>query len=383
MKNPFFLFLVCSIFCLNNMSAQDRMKKIDHLLQLLQKKYASDKRVAVFNITPKEADGKIVFYGELDRTATKNILFYEFKRQLNENVIDSIRMLPDAALQSDTCGFIVADVADVRRAPSDHAELVSQALMGEPITILKKEKTYFFVRLTDRYLGWIKNSSIKRCNGSVMQTWKDAQKVIVIKFQCAVRSKPQKDASAVCDVILGCVLKYDARMNGWTSVILSDGRKGFLPDSIVQDYDVWQKTRTLTPENLEKTARALLGIPYRWGGTTIKGMDCSGFTKMVYRLNGVELMRDANQQAGQGRFVRLDKDLRNIKKGDLLFFSKEAQNQRAPEIVHVGLYLGDKLFIHCSKQVRLCSLDPASRIFDGRLFKRLVRAQRMIMEKEE
>jgi cell wall-associated NlpC family hydrolase len=165
-------------------------------------------------------------------------------------------------------------------------------------------------------------------------------------------------------------------------VELADGQKGFIQDSLVQDFDEWKKSRMLTGDNLEKTAKALLGIPYILGGTSVKGMDCSGFVKTVYRLNGMELHRDADQQADQGILIDAGKNFENLEKGDLLFFCSQTKGKKSKRITHVGLSLGKGLFIHSSisKRVRLSSLDPSSNYFEKSLLKQFVLARRIVQK---
>ncbi|HUF89013.1 MAG TPA: C40 family peptidase, partial [Gemmatimonadota bacterium] len=88
-----------------------------------------------------------------------------------------------------------------------------------------------------------------------------------------------------------------------------------------------------TAEDLIATAEAFLGVPYLWGGTTALGMDCSGYVQQVYRLNGIRLARDADQQAMEGRPVE------EARAGDLLFFGDA-------RVTHVGLSTGDGMFFH-------------------------------------
>jgi cell wall-associated NlpC family hydrolase len=115
-----------------------------------------------------------------------------------------------------------------------------------------------------------------------------------------------------------------------------------------------------------------------WGGYSPKGFDCSGFTKTVFFLNGIDLQRDSSKQAGQGVAVPLDKDLSQLKKGDLLFFGPRARRGKPERVVHVGLYLGNKLFIHSSERVQISSLDPQSPLRDENRIRTLLHARRIL-----
>jgi cell wall-associated NlpC family hydrolase len=173
-------------------------------------------------------------------------------------------------------------------------------------------------------------------------------------------------------------LKSTNKKSGWTTVELANGRNGFVPDTLVQDIIEWNKSRKLTGENLEKTARSFLGVHYLWGGMSVKGMDCSGFVKTVFHLNGVELNRDARQQAQQGAPIDPGENFQNLKKGDLLFFGRKAAAKRREHITHVALYLENRLYIHSSKRVRFSSFDPSSDYYEEPLLKRFVCARRIL-----
>jgi cell wall-associated NlpC family hydrolase len=98
----------------------------------------------------------------------------------------------------------------------------------------------------------------------------------------------------------------------------------------------------------------------------------------VFFLNGIALQRDSSNQAGQGVEVPLDGDLSQLKKGDLLFFGRRSLRGGTERVVHVGIYLGDKLFIHSSEWVHISSLDPNSPIRDENRIRTLLRARRVL-----
>jgi gamma-D-glutamyl-L-lysine dipeptidyl-peptidase len=193
-----------------------------------------------------------------------------------------------------------------------------------------------------------------------------------------VKDQPSPASAGVCDVVGGCVLRKIGENKDWMHVALADGRMGYIPKSSVTDYANWGTQIVPTAGKLEQTAKLFLGIPYLWGGTSVKGMDCSGFTKTVYLLNGMMLKRDANQQAEDGKEIDPGKNWENLRKGDLLFFGHKANGDRPEKISHVALYLDTLSFIHSSGKIRISSLDPASPLFDDFHVKYFVRARRML-----
>ncbi len=106
-------------------------------------------------------------------------------------------------------------------------------------------------------------------------------------------------------------------------------------------------------DQIVKTAHTFVGVPYRWGGTTVRqGFDCSGLTMAVFKLNGLNLPRTSRQQFGKGYNVSRDK----LTKGDLVFFDTAGRGG----VSHVGIYIGGNKFIHAprtGKTVRLSSLS--------------------------
>jgi len=208
--------------------------------------------------------------------------------------------------------------------------------------------------------------------------WVQSAKVIVTDYFGIVRTEPLSKALPVTDAIPGILLRRGRTKGAWQEVFLPDGRRGHIERAMVEDYQKWRHSRRLSADNVEEASKLFLGVPYLWGGTSPKGFDCSGYTKTVFRLNGFELNRDANQQALMGEDVVTGSDLQGLKKGDLLFFGRKATDDRPERIWHVAIYLGKKEFIHCSGRVRLNSLDPTAPNFDENRLKTFVRAKRVI-----
>jgi gamma-D-glutamyl-L-lysine dipeptidyl-peptidase len=357
---------------------QVNVDHVNHVLQSLQQRFAPDLSLAVFDISCTWFKTGIILHGEVDNADAKEAVIHAMREIIKGKVIDRINVLPDSALGSDTLGIVIQGVADVRRKPGKQEELLTQALMGTVVKLLKEERGYYFIQTPDRYHGWIDTASLVVSNQAGIDTWNTAARVIVTKFSGEVHERPDESSAIVCEILEGCIVKNISRKNNWMIVELANGRNGYVSDTLVQDLDTWKKSRMLTGDNLEKTAKSFLGVRYLWGGMSVKGMDCSGFVKMVYHFNGLELLRDARQQAQQGVPIDAGKNFLNLKKGDLLFFGKKATTKQQEHITHVALYLEDGLFIHSSRHVRLGSVHPSSDYFDESLLRRFVRARRIL-----
>ena len=274
-------------------------------------------------------------------------------------------------------GLSTLSVASAREKPEHMAEMGTQVLLGYPVKLLQQRRNWYLVEAQDGYQAWLEDGTFVRCTRAEVDTWQSDRLVIIIVHETVLREKPEKSAQPVCDVVLGNLARATTEQDGWTELRLPDGRSGWLQTSEVEPFRSWLNSRKTTPENIEATARALMGRPYLWGGNSPKGLDCSGFTQLVFRMNGVELKRNSSQQSKEGLEISIDPELKNLRKGDLLFFGHRASEKGPERVVHVGIYLQDKLFIHSSERVQINSLDTNSPIRDERRIRSLIRVRRM------
>lgn len=346
----------------------------------VKQKIAPDRRIAVFDVNVSRIGGKIILKGEVESSEARTAVMNAVRKAGSSEITDSISILPEQACIEKPFAFVKVSVAPLRAKPSESAEMVTQALMGSVLKVLKVRGSWMYGQLAeDNYLGWIDVDQCVRQTQEQVDQWKNGSRIFTTTYIDLVRIQPSESAQPVCDVTAGGVLSGKEYNREWFAVSLPDGRTGFLLKTSGMDYAQWKETRTPVPENIEKTAKSFLGIPYLWGGTSPKGFDCSGFTKTVFKLNGIDLQRDAGQQGMAGENVSLENDMSMLKKGDLLFFGAKASSRRPERITHVGIYLGQKEFIHCSSLVKINSFDPSSSIYNEHLLHRLVKVKRYLL----
>ena len=349
----------------------------DAALKPVKDKFAPDTRLAVFDVTTEQRGASVVLRGEVGEQPAKDAALAAVKAAGHADIVDQIVVLPDPALGADTYGVVTVSVAHVRGRPSQAAEQVTEVPMGSVVRLLRPQGSWYYAQTdTEKYLGYFETAQVAPMSRDGLDAWGRAPKLMTTALFALVRERPAADAQPVCDLVAGSVMKAGPVENGWYAVDLPDGRKGFVDQASVQDLETWRRSRRPTPENIERTALQFMGVPYLWGGTSPKGFDCSGFTKVVFRLNGIDIARDTDQQAQLGQDVPFENGLAQLRKGDLLFFCPSAT--RRDRISHVGIYLGDGVFIHCSGLVKRNSLSAASPLYSENLLKRLVRVKRLL-----
>ncbi|GGD07936.1 C40 family peptidase [Hyunsoonleella pacifica] len=223
-------------------------------------------------------------------------------------------------------GICNLSIVPLRFEASDKSELVSQVLYGEWFKVLEKRKNWSKIRLAyDKYEGWIDN--------------KQYQHIEVDDYN-SLNSEPLKLSMDLVEFIEDehqqiYPIQLGSTLNG-------------LP-LLKHAFDGNTSTGVIDKKNIIQTAFLYLNSPYLWGGKTPFGIDCSGFTQMVYKLNGYKLLRDASQQATQGEALSF---IEESESGDLAFFDNADGT-----IIHVGIIMKDNYIIHAHGKVRIDRLD--------------------------
>jgi MEMO1 family protein len=273
-------------------------------------------------------------------------------------------------------GLVTLSVANIRKEPAHASELVSQAILGTPVMIIGTKDNWLQIQTPDTYSGWTEQSSVQIMSKQEMGRWKKATKVIYMGNTGWIYDSASEKSQTIGDIVGSSIVEKTGESKGYLSIVLPDGRKGFVEKQMVMDFDTWKKTNSCSEENICRVSKTFMGIPYLWGGTSAKGVDCSGFVQSVFLRSGIILRRDASLQALHGIPVDISDGFTRLKKGDLLFFGSKKNGSL--HVTHVALYLGDNDYINSSGRVMINSLDPDKKSYNGARIKTLLEAKRII-----
>jgi len=319
--------------------------------------WVPDHRLGICDVKVKAGEGgALILSGETTNSHAK----YEIIKALYNHgirLIDSILILPDTVNNKKFMGLVTLSVINLRKQPDHSSELVSQAILGTPVKILKDEDSWLLIQTPDRYIAWTKSSSVELMTMAEMNTWRNSERLISIVNSGWIYTSPD-ESGIVGDLVAGCILKKTGESKDFAKIVLPDGREGYVNSKSVMDFDSWKTQDLCTEENVTSIASTFLGLPYLWGGSSSKAVDCSGFVQTVYFLNGIILLRDASLQAMHGLPVDISSGYSQLRRGDLLFFGSKGNSNLL--ITHVAIYKGDSEYIQSSGRVMVTSLDSES-----------------------
>ena len=211
--------------------------------------------------------------------------------------------------------------------------MMTQGLMGMPVRVLQRDGWYR-IQTPDNYIAWVHRVGIHPVTKEELHVWNRAEKIVVTSHYGFVYSEPNQSSQTVSDVVAGNRLKWEGTKGAFYKVAYPDGRTGYISKSI--------------------SMRTILFI------------------------HDIIIPRDASQQAYVGEHIDIAPDFSNLQPGDLIFFGRKATADRKERVVHVGMYIGNKRFIHSQGDVHVSSFDSADELFDEYNLGRLLFATRVL-----
>lgn len=253
---------------------------------------------------------------------------------------------------------VVRTVENMYKKPSADAEVTSQATLGQVVGVREKKGGFVRIETPDGYQGWIPVAALSEyaspqsaryaSQGGVLEVVNLVANLYRDASATSARPKARAPMGARLEVAGPPVSER------WLPVRLPGGDTAYVQSGDVKRVEAASPRPRRPPSDVIATARRFLGVPYLWGGMTALGLDCSGLASLAYRVNGVEMLRDADLQFADPRMQAVER--RDLQAGDLVFFGKKKD-----DVTHVGLYEGDGRFIsattHLTPLVQESGLD--------------------------
>lgn len=221
-------------------------------------------------------------------------------------------------------GICPLSVVPVRAEASDASEMVTQLLYGDHFEIIETQPKWIKIRVAfDGYEGWLDDKQAFEIDEENFRNLSD-------------RNDYSTDLLSLMTTAKGHLMPVCIGSSIHSSGILEHQFDG----AINKNY---------SKKHLVDTALLYLNSPYLWGGKSPFGIDCSGFTQMVYKICGIHLKRDSSEQAKQGQALSF---IEESEPGDLAFFDNEEG-----KIIHVGIIMKENHIIHAHGHVRIDRID--------------------------
>jgi hypothetical protein len=306
---------------------------IDRAIESVRRQYVPDFRSGVFDVAADQSGANVVLRGQSTHPQAVAALIGLLREQ-GLTAVDEVTSLPDVTLGAARHALVRSAVAPVYAEPRLPAPQISQLVIGMRVELLSQSGPWFRIRGEDGYIGWVYEGYLQTGADDWAFSWErgtSGESVVSLGAELV-----DEDGRILAR------LPWGARLSRHSGALhLPDGRTGVLAHGDVIDIDRLADWFPHRGESVARTARRWYGAPYLWGGVTLNGVDCSGFTQAVMWMHGIALPRDSDLQERAGPGVALDVVPGQLRPGDLLFFAEEDAR-----VSHVAISLGGTLMIH-------------------------------------
>lgn len=233
-------------------------------------------------------------------------------------------------------GICNLSIVPCRKEPSDASEMVTQLLFGDHFQILESQDSWLHIKIAnDGYVCWIDKKQAQAIQQPTFDILNTSE-----AYYCNELLQVVTDIKTelLFPIVLGSLLPN-----------FDDGECIIENQTYSYDGAYISGKLPFTKKGIVEVAMMYLNAPYLWGGKTPFGIDCSGLTQMVYKLNGIKIPRDAYQQAELGETLSF---VEEAEAGDLAFF-----DNHEGRIVHVGIVMENNKIVHASGKVRIDGFD--------------------------
>ncbi len=319
---------------------------VEYRIEAVATEYAPDRRTTVFAVSYSLEGNRLYLDGRV-MTAEQKAALTESLRTIPGvgRIYNEVQVLAGPEGSPAVTAVVNATVANVYQEADAGSELITQAVLGDAVRVLGQDNSLSQVQMDNGYIGWVLDRDL--AVGEAARLYAEQVNTQVTAALVPIHQSPDPAAPILVNATAGSPLAAAETSGAWVKLVLPDGRTGWIRSAMVQartwPLAVAAAGATL-PGNapaIVRTANRWLGVSYYWGGTSSLGLDCSGLTQLVYRLNGIILPRDSDQQYAVGEPVAIDQ----MAPGDLIFFAASVPAERP---THVGIYLGQNRFIHAS-----------------------------------
>jgi hypothetical protein len=315
----------------------DVIGRIEELIEAVRLEHARDSRLAVFEVEVVEDDSGIAIIGATSEPAAAEELHRRVALIPGKVPIrDEVERLPAGDVAGSPYGLVRSAIAPFLASPLVSAAILTQAVSGQRVGVLRRAGRWLLCRADDGYLGWVHQGYLRACSEVEAMEWEvGSGGELCFSLGASVR-----DAGGAVLARLPWGARVVREKEG--AVRLPAGSRGAIEGEIVAMTELAIRF----PRDggaVAETAAGWIAAPYLWGGVTPAGVDCSGLAQAVYRAHGVLLPRDSDLQSKFGEPVEATDDFAALLPGDLLFFAEGLH-----PVSHVAISRGGSRIVHAS-----------------------------------